>query len=116
MSGCPCADSSGTQRRMQRLQCRLAPHAGTWRLHPDVPRLTDDKPAPEPPVIVPHEQLSADALRGVIEAFVLREGTEYGERDVSLDVKVAQVLRQLQRGEAQIVFDLASEEIGIVLT
>jgi uncharacterized protein len=75
-----------------------------------------DDTRPEPPIVVPHEQLSPDALRGVIEAFVLREGTEYGERDVSLDVKVAQVLRQLQRGEAQIVFDLASEEIGIVVT
>jgi uncharacterized protein len=78
--------------------------------------LTDDKPTPEPPIVVPHEELSPDALRGVIEAFVLREGTEYGERDVPLDVKVAQVLRQLQRGEAQIVFDLESEEIGIVVT
>jgi uncharacterized protein YheU (UPF0270 family) len=78
--------------------------------------MSDDTTRPEPPVIVPYEQLSADALRGVIEAFVLREGTEYGERELSLDVKVAQVLRQLQRGEAQIVFDLASEEIGIVVT
>ena len=63
---------------------------------------------------MPHEELSPEALRGVIEAFVLREGTEYGERDVPLDVKVAQVLRQLQRGEAHIVFDLESEQIGIV--
>lgn len=78
--------------------------------------MSDDTSRPEPPIVVPHEQLSPDALRGVIEAFVLREGTEYGERDVSLDVKVAQVLRQLQRGEAQIVFDPASEEIGIVVT
>jgi len=78
--------------------------------------VTDEKPKPEPPVIVPHAELSPDALRGVIEAFVLREGTEYGERDVSLDVKVAQVLRQLERGEAQIMFDLESEEIAIVVT
>lgn len=78
--------------------------------------MSEDRPKPEPPVVVPHDELSPDALRGVIEAFVLREGTEYGDRDVSLDVKVAQVLRQLERGEAQIVFDLESEEIGIVVT
>jgi uncharacterized protein YheU (UPF0270 family) len=46
---------------------------------------------------------------------VLREGTEYGERDVSLDQKVAQVERQLQRGEAQIVFDPESQTIDIVV-
>jgi uncharacterized protein YheU (UPF0270 family) len=51
----------------------------------------------------------------VLESFVLREGTEYGERDVSLDQKVAQVTRQLQRGEARIVFDPESETIDIVV-
>jgi len=54
-------------------------------------------------------------LRGVLESFVLREGTEYGERDVSLDQKVAQVTRQLQRGEAQIVFDPETESIDVVV-
>lgn len=46
---------------------------------------------------------------------MLREGTEYGERDVSLDQKVAQVTRQLQRGEAQIVFDPETESIDVVV-
>ena len=75
---------------------------------------------PEPPesfepIVVPYTELSEDALRGVLESFVLREGTEYGERDVPLDQKVAQVTRQLQRGEAQIVFDPESESIDIVV-
>jgi uncharacterized protein len=67
------------------------------------------------PVVIPYTELSDEALRGVLEAFVLREGTEYGERDVSLDQKVAQVTRQLRRGEAQIVFDPESETIDIVV-
>lgn len=67
------------------------------------------------PVVVPYTELSEEALRGVLEAFVLREGTEYGDRDFSLDQKVAQVVRQLQRGEAQIVFDPESETIDIVV-
>ena len=67
------------------------------------------------PVVVPYTELSEEALRGVLEAFVLREGTEYGERDFSLDQKVAHVVRQLQRGEAQIVFDPESETIDIVI-
>lgn len=66
------------------------------------------------PIVIPHADLSADSLRGVIEAFVLREGTEYGERDVSLEVKVAQVLRQLERKEAQIVFDPETEVVAVV--
>jgi uncharacterized protein YheU (UPF0270 family) len=70
---------------------------------------------PPPPVAVPYTELSADALRGVIESFVLREGTDYGARDVSLEDKVAQVLRQLECGEARIMFDPASESITIVV-
>ena len=64
---------------------------------------------------VPHTELSADALRGVIESFVLREGTEYGATEIALEQKVAQVLRQLARREARILFDPESESIDIVV-
>jgi len=67
------------------------------------------------PIVVPYTELSPEALRGVIESFVLREGTEYGDRDVALDDKVSQVTRQLRRGEAQIVFDPESESIDLVV-
>lgn len=69
----------------------------------------------QPAVEIPHEQLSPEALRGVIESFVLREGTEYGERDVALDTKVDQVLRQIERGEARIVFDPNTETVDVVV-
>ncbi len=64
-------------------------------------------------VIVPHTELAADLLRAVVESFVLREGTDYGEREISLDAKVSHVIRQLERGEAQIVFDPESETVSI---
>lgn len=54
---------------------------------------------------IDHTDLSPDALRGVIEAFVLQEGTDYGDREFALEDKVAQVRRQLERGDARIVFD-----------
>jgi uncharacterized protein YheU (UPF0270 family) len=65
------------------------------------------------PVVVPHTELGAELLRAVIESFVLREGTDYGEREFSLDQKVARVIRQLERGEAQIVFDPQTESVDI---
>ncbi|HWJ33795.1 MAG TPA: YheU family protein [Steroidobacteraceae bacterium] len=67
------------------------------------------------PVVVPHAELDADLLRAVIESFVLREGTDYGEREFSLDQKVARVVRQLERGEVQIVFDPDSESVDIAV-
>ena len=67
-------------------------------------------------VIVPHGVLEADTLRAVIESFVLREGTEYGSREFTLPEKVAHVMDQLERGEAQIVFEPESQSIHIVRT
>jgi uncharacterized protein YheU (UPF0270 family) len=71
---------------------------------------------PQEPVSVPYTELSSDALRGVLESFVLREGTDYGEREFSLEQKLAHVHRQLERGEAQIVFDPNTETIDIVIS
>jgi len=45
---------------------------------------------------------------------VLREGTDYGDREFSLDDKVSHVMRQLKRGEARIVFDLETDSVSIV--
>ncbi len=72
--------------------------------------------AGQEPVAVPHADLSQEALLGVIESFVLREGTDYGEREFTLAQKIAHVRAQLERGDAQIYFDPASESIDIVRT
>ena len=69
---------------------------------------------PAEPVVVPHGELAPELLRAVIESFVLREGTDYGEQEFSLEQKVARVVRQLERGEAQILFDPDTESIAIV--
>ena len=73
----------------------------------------DPRDRPEP-VPIPHTELSPDALRGVIDNFILREGTDYGDRIVSHDEKVAQVLLQLERHEARILFDPLDSTVTIV--
>jgi uncharacterized protein YheU (UPF0270 family) len=67
------------------------------------------------PVEVPYGELPADLLNAVIESFVLREGTDYGEKELSLEDKVARVVRQLDRGEAKILFDPESESVTIAV-
>lgn len=65
-------------------------------------------------VVVPHTELAAELLQALVESFVLREGTDYGEREHSLEEKVARVILQLEKGEAHIVFDPESESIAIM--
>ncbi|HXA36751.1 MAG TPA: YheU family protein [Steroidobacteraceae bacterium] len=65
-------------------------------------------------VVVPYTELAADVLHAVVESYVLREGTDYGEREYSLADKVAHVISRLERGEAQIVFDPQTASVSIV--
>jgi uncharacterized protein YheU (UPF0270 family) len=65
-------------------------------------------------VVIPHTALSADALTGVVEEFITREGTDYGLREHSLEQKREAVMKQLQRGEVVILFDAEAEAVTLV--
>lgn len=56
-------------------------------------------------MMIPHEQLSPDALQGLLEEFAGREGTDYGDYEYSLEQKVEQLRHQLQTGQAVICYD-----------
>ena len=64
-------------------------------------------------MMIPHRMLSPEALRGVIEAFITRAGTDYGVHDVPLATKVGQVWHQLDAGTAVIVYDEATDSCTI---
>ena len=68
------------------------------------------------PIRLAPDDLEPDTLRAVIESFVLREGTDYGVHETSLEDRVAQVLVQLRRGEAHITFDPGTASINVVVT
>ena len=62
---------------------------------------------------IPADSLSDDALMGIIESFVLREGTDYGPGEYDLAAKCRAVRRQILAGEAEILFDSGTESIDI---
>jgi uncharacterized protein YheU (UPF0270 family) len=65
-------------------------------------------------MIIPLEQLSPETLSSIIENFVLREGTEYGSEDVSLNDKITQVHQQLKQGSALLVYSELHETVNIM--
>ena len=77
----------------------------------DAPASDDESEAGD--VVVPWDRLSVAALRGVIEEFVTREGTEYGAHDVPLESKVRDVQRQLERGEVVVLFDGKTQTVNL---
>jgi hypothetical protein len=59
--------------------------------------------------------LSAEALQGVIEEYVSRDGTDYGDIEVSLETKFRQVKHKLEHGLAVLIFDDETETTNIFL-
>lgn len=65
-------------------------------------------------MIIPYQSLSADVLQAIIEEYINREGTDYGEYELSLTQKVERLLPQIQSGDVLIVFNEISESVQLV--
>lgn len=65
-------------------------------------------------MIIPYQSLPAETLISIIEAFVLKEGTEYGAEDVNLEEKIEQVKQQLIKEEAVIVYSELHQTVNIL--
>ena len=62
---------------------------------------------------IPHDQLSKEALQGVIEEFITWESTDYGALEVPMETKVRQVYQSLASGNAVQIFDGQTETCNI---
>ncbi len=65
-------------------------------------------------MIIPFQELSPEALQGVIEEFITREGTDYGETEYSLADKVEQIKQQLLNKQVFILFDEVTQRCNII--
>ncbi len=63
---------------------------------------------------IPPRRMDSELLDALIEAFVLREGTDYGDREAPFADKVDQVRRQILRGDVVIVFDQETESTNLL--
>jgi len=64
---------------------------------------------------IPWNKLSDEALNGLIEEFITREGTEYGVAEVPLEQKLRQVKHQLESGDVVIVFNSEAGTSNLML-
>ena len=66
-------------------------------------------------MLIPWQHIAPETLDNLIETFVLREGTDYGEQEVPLQQKIGQIKKQLATGEAIIVYSELHESVDIQL-
>lgn len=64
-------------------------------------------------MIIPWQELEETTLYNVLDSFILREGTDYGERELSLEEKRARLLAQLQADKVVIVWSELHESLDI---
>jgi uncharacterized protein len=64
---------------------------------------------------IPASQLSSQALEGIVEEFITREGTQYGMVEKSLQVKIKEVMVQIDAGKVAIRYDPASQSCSLYL-
>ena len=65
--------------------------------------------------IIPVNKLSSHALKGVIEEFISRNGTDYGELEAPMETNFRQVKNKLESGSAILIFDDETETTNIFL-
>lgn len=63
---------------------------------------------------IPPDELSQEALDGLVQSFILREGTDYGHSEVSFEKKCQQVMNQIQKGKSLIFFEPESQSLQII--
>ncbi len=64
--------------------------------------------------IIPIDRLSPQAVKGVIEEFISRDGTDYGEKEASPERSFWQVKHRLETGLAVLVYDDETETTNIL--
>ncbi|CAM3898947.1 YheU family protein [Avibacterium endocarditidis] len=64
-------------------------------------------------MIIPWQDLEEETLVNIAESFILREGTDYGEQELSLQQKTQNLLTNIRQGKAVIVWSELHESIDI---
>ncbi|MEI6898165.1 MAG: YheU family protein [Psychromonas sp.] len=65
-------------------------------------------------MLIPYQSLDSETLQNLIESFILREGTDYGAIEKSLQSKSRMLLEQIQAGDVLILFSELSQSVTFI--
>lgn len=75
--------------------------------------MTDD--TREPPMEIPPNALSSDALHGLIREFIITEAMGSDPGEGSMDESIAKVKKLLKEGKGKILFDPSTSTCQLVM-
>jgi hypothetical protein len=65
-------------------------------------------------MIIPEKTLKKEVLESLLEEIVTRDGTDYGEQELSTEQKVNNALRALEQGRMKLLWDAEIESASLV--
>jgi len=65
-------------------------------------------------MLIPYQQLDEMTLNNLIEQYILREGTDYGEIECSLQQKTQQILGQIKNKQIFIMYSELNESVTLI--
>jgi len=65
-------------------------------------------------MIIPYQQLDASVLLRIVEDFVGREGTDYGEVELSLEQKSSMLLAEIKSCNVYVSYDETEETVSLL--
>ncbi len=65
-------------------------------------------------IVIPLERLSEDVFNGLVEEYILRDGTDYGTTELSLEEKKSRLMKQLKKGDVKVVYSSLTEDCTLI--
>lgn len=65
-------------------------------------------------MLIPYQQVNEITLNNLIEQYILREGTDYGEIEFSLEEKTQQILQQITDETIYILYSELNESVTLI--
>jgi len=65
-------------------------------------------------MLIPYQSLSLETLDNLLKEHIYREGTDYGETEISIETQTEQLKQQLKKGDIVLVYSELHESVNLL--
>lgn len=65
-------------------------------------------------MLIPYQSIPIETLENLLKEHVYREGTNYGEHEVSIETQIDQLKKQLQSGDIVLAYSEIHESVNLL--
>lgn len=65
-------------------------------------------------MLIPYQSLSVETLDNLLKEHIYREGTDYGEIEISVETQIEQLKQQLKNGDIVLAYSELHESVNLL--